>query len=522
VDTGVLLRGATQASADAPADRVAISLEDESSWTYRELEDYANGAANALAELGVGRGDRVGLFLYNSLEYVGLYFAITRLGAVAVRLNWRLAGEELEYAIEDSGCSVLCVHDALLDSIAPIRERLGVRTYLGFSYEGAGFPDWITDSACVERASSAPPSAPVPAGEDRAMIMYTSGTTGRPKGAVWTHSATVSFAAMQQLAWGYGEDTVAMTTGPLFHVGSFEDFVLPTLLARGHAVISRSRGFTVERVLELWERLGVTDGALQPTMIYDMLRSPALNPARLRLKRLYTGGTNVEQWALDRLGRELGGLDIIALYGLTEGGAISTWGKLGPADFVGNVVGVPLPLTELRLAGEDGSGAADGEQGEVWVRSASSSREYWNKPEASAEAFVDGWCRTGDLGRMVEGRLHITGRSKDMIKSGGENVYPIEVENVLLGHPGVAEVAVIGVPDVTYHEAVCAVVVPSEGGGVEAEELVAYCRRRLAGYKKPRYVVAVEDLPRTVTGKVRKQELRERYEHIETERGTHE
>jgi acyl-CoA synthetase (AMP-forming)/AMP-acid ligase II len=519
VDTGVLLRGATRALADTLPDRVAISLEDEASWTYRELEEYANRAANALSGLGVCRGDRVGLFLYNSLEYVGLYFAITRLGAIAVRLNWRLASEELEYAIEDSGCSVVCVHDALLPEIEPIRDRLDVRTFLGFSYDGADFPAWITDSRCVDESPSTAPSAPTPGGEERAMIMYTSGTTGRPKGAVWTHAATVSFAAMQQLAWDYGPETVTMTTGPLFHVGSFEDLVLPTLLARGRAIVTRSRGFTIERVLELWEKLAVTDGALQPTMIYDMLRSPALSPARLRLQRLYTGGTNVEQWALDRLGSELGDLEIVALYGLTEGGAISTWGKLGPEDFVGNVVGVPLPLSELRLARDDGTEVAGGEEGEVWVRSASSSREYWNKPQASAETFVDGWCRTGDLGRMVEGRLHITGRSKDMIKSGGENVYPVEVENVLLEHPAVAEVAVIGVPDTTYHEAVCAVVVPSRLGEVDAGELVAYCRDRLAGYKKPRYVVAVEDLPRTVTGKVRKQELRERFEYIEKERG---
>ena len=517
MDTGVLLRGATRAYADTLPDRVALSLEDGTSWTYRELGEYSNRAANALAELGVGRGDRVGLFLYNSLEYIGLYFAITRLGAIAVRLNWRLTSEELEYAIEDSGCSLICLHDALLAAIGPIRERLGVRTFVGFSYDGEDFPGWVTDSGRVEASSSEPPDAPTPAGEERAMIMYTSGTTGRPKGAVWTHAATVSFAAMQQLAWGYGPDTVAMTTGPLFHVGSFEDLVLPTLLARGRAVITRSRGFTIERVLDLWEKLAVTDGALQPTMIYDMLRSPALSPARLHLRRLYTGGTNVEQWALDRLGSEFGGLEIVALYGLTEGGAISTWGKLGPRDFVGNVVGVPLPLTELRLAGEDGSAVATGEEGEVWVRSASSSREYWNKPEASAETFVDGWCRTGDLGRLVEGRLHITGRSKDMIKSGGENVYPVEVENVLLEHPAVAEVAVIGVPDTTYHEAVCAVVVPSRAGEMDVGELVTYCRDRLAGYKKPRYVVSVEDLPRTVTGKVRKQELRERYEYIEKE-----
>jgi fatty-acyl-CoA synthase len=519
MDTGLLLRGATQPLSDGSPDRVALSLEDEASWTYRELEDYANRVANALAELGVGRGDRVGLFLYNSLEYIGLYFGITRLGAIAVRLNWRLSSSELEYAIQDSGCSALCVHDALLSGIESIRDRLGVRTFLGFSYDGTGLPDWVSDSRRIAESAVSPPSAPTPCGEERAMIMYTSGTTGRPKGAVWTHAATVGFAAMQQLAWRYGPETVTLTTGPLFHVGSFEDLILPTLLARGHAIITRSGGFTIERVLDLWEKLAVTDGALQPVMLYDMLRSPAFNPERLRLRRLYTGGTNVEQWALDRLATDVGDLEVVALYGLTEGGAISTWAKLGPDDFVGNVVGVALPLTEVRLVGDDGAVVDDGEEGEVWVRSPSSSREYWNKPQATAETFVDGWCKTGDLGRMVVGRLHITGRKKDMIKSGGENVYPIEVENVLLEHPTVAEVAVIGVPDTAYQETVCAVVVPNDGAELDADELIAHCRDRLASFKKPRYVVSVEELPRTVTGKVRKQELRDRYERIEQERG---
>jgi fatty-acyl-CoA synthase len=514
VDTGLLLRGAVQPLGDGAADRPALSLEDVATWSYRELDAYANRAANALLGLGVRPGDRVGLMLLNSLEYVGLYFGITRIGAIAVRLNWRLAGEELVYAIEDSGCSVLCVHDTLVADVEPLRERLSVATYVGIAYDDTPLPAWLLGPETVRDAPDAPPPVTTPTGDERAMIMYTSGTTGRPKGAVWTHAGTVAFATMQQTAFGLDRDTVAMSTGPLFHVGSFEDIVTATLLARGHAILTRSRDFEIDRLLGLLERLGVSDALLQPTMIYDVLRSPRLDPSMLRrLRRLYTGGTNIHEWALEQLARDLPALDIVALYGLTEGGAISTWATLDQRDSVGNVVGVPLPLTEVRVVRDDPAAgdAGDDEEGEVWVRSASSSREYWGKPEATAETFVDGWCRTGDAGRIEAGRLVITGRKKDMIKSGGENIYPVEVENVLMRHPSVAEVSVIGVPDVKYQETVCAVVVAQAGAEVVAEELVAFCRLHLASYKKPRHVVVVADLPRTITGKVRKHVLREAY-----------
>jgi fatty-acyl-CoA synthase len=513
LDIGSLIRGALQPlGEDKAATRTALSIEDGESLTYLELHERVNRYANALLDLGIERGDRVGMLLFNSLEYVGLYLATCRIGAIAVRLNWRLAADELGYAISDSGCRALCLDAELAAGIEDIRGELPSSIYVVRAGPGGGVPEWAIDHDVLLRHEPAEPPVPTPAAEDPAMIMYTSGTTGHPKGAVWTHGNAVAFALMQQSLWGFDRETVSLSSGPLFHVGSFEDLILPTLLSRGRAILMRSRNFEIERLMNLLEGLGVTEALLQPTMIYELLRLPAFADADVgSLRRIMTGGANVQPWALDGLAERLPETEILALYGLTEGGAISTYMSVGNGGGPRESVGMPLPLTEIRVVLDDGSEAGEGVDGEIWVRSPSSSSRYWNKPEASAETFVDGWCRTGDQGQVREGLLYVTGRKKDMIRSAGENIYPVEVENVLLEHPSIADAAVVAVPDERFLEAVCAVVVPVAGAELEPEEVVGFCRTRLAGYKKPRHVVFVAELPRTPTGKVRKQDLRDRY-----------
>jgi fatty-acyl-CoA synthase len=522
MDIGLLIRDALGGGREGTAAELpALSLEDGPTWTYAELNAYANRCANALLGLGIGPGDRVGALLYNSLEYLGFYFGAARVGAVVVRLNWRLAAAELRFAIEDAGCRALVVHDRLAaeltDDVTAGVEHLVYLPYEDGEDEGAVEPPpGAHGEELFAAASTDEPEVAPPDSGDRLMIMYTSGTSGRPKGAVWTHGNSLAYAAMQATAYGFDAGSVAMTTGPLFHVGSLENLLLAALLVKGHGVLTRSGGFDSGRVLTAMERRGVTDALLQTSVLYDALRSGAIGARDLgAMRMLYTGGTDVERWALDALAEQAPGVAVSTLYGLTEGGACSTREVLDRDRLEEGSVGWPLPLTEVRIRREDGGDAAVDEAGEVCVRSGSSAREYWNKPEASAETFAGGWCRTGDLGRLrPDGRLQITGRLKDMIRSGGENIYPVEIENAVMELDAVIEVAVIAVPDEKYGETVCAVVVLADGAELSAEELVAHCRERLASYKKPRHVVFVDELPRSHTGKVEKAALREAYAHL--------
>ncbi len=517
MDIGLLIRDALGVRREGWAgDRSALSLEDGPTWTYAELNAYANRCANALLGLGIGSGDRVGALLYNSLEYLGFYFGAARIGAVVVRLNWRLAPAEVRFAIDDAGCRALVVHDRLAADL-PVAVTAGVEHLICLPYEdGVEAPAEAFTEEFIAAADPGEPDVAPPDAGDRLMIMYTSGTSGRPKGAVWTHGNSLAYAAMQVTAYDFDRTSVAMTTGPLFHVGSLENLLLAALMVKGHGVLIRSGGFDSARVLGAMEARGVTDALLQTSLLYDALRSGAIGARSLGpMRMLYTGGTDVAQWALDALAEQLPGVAVSTLYGLTEGGAVSTREVLDRDDLEEGSVGYPMPLTEVRVRREDGTDAEADEVGEICVRSGSSAREYWNKPEASAETFAGGWCRTGDLGRLrADGRLQITGRLKDMIRSGGENIYPVEIENVLMALGEVADAAVIAVPDAKYGEAVCAVVVLEPGAVLGADAVVERCRQELASYKKPRHVVFLDELPRSHTGKVEKAALREAYRDL--------
>jgi fatty-acyl-CoA synthase len=513
MDVGYLTRRITGNSKTLDASRCAVKLESEESWTYEELHRVSNAYGNALRQLGVRKGDRVGILLYNCLEYWALYFAAAKIGAIAVRLNFRLTSQEFEYVLNDSGTTVLCFHSSLADRIDPIRDSVNVREYICLPFDGQPSPTW---AASWERLTSGDDSDITDVSidsSDPVMLMYTSGTTGRPKGALWSHENTLWFSAMQVMKWHLHSETVCMTTGPLYHVGAMEDLALAALLTGGTAVITRSGGFNMERVLSTIEKEGVTDCFLFPFMIYEMLNSPNLADYTLAsLKRIYSGGDPVMPWAIEQLHKRFPHVGLVQVYGLTEGTPIAAC--LDPADVrkKGHTVGKPMPLTEIKVVDDQGRSVAVGEAGEICIKSPVVSKGYWQKPEANAVTFVDGWCHTGDLGIIdSDGYLLIAGRKKDMIRSGGENIYPVEIEDVLIRHPAVKDVAVIGIPDPKYIETVCAVIVPKQGMVVTEEEIVEYTTQRLASYKKPRKVVFVNELPRTPSGKIQKFVLREAY-----------
>ncbi|MCF8565477.1 acyl--CoA ligase [Alicyclobacillus tolerans] len=559
MDIGYVLRRTTSELSDTSPCTPALLLENDEEWSFGDLRREAANYARALQSLGVNKGDRVGMLLYNCLEYYALYFAIVQLGAIAVRINFRLKSEELKYIISNAACKVLCLHSELADEVAYIRDSLPVEYYIAGSVSRRG----ENSATAIQGAETGPASAGseaervwalpwsvlengglddadgrsgrVPAVgqgnagdrvgdkdtheiepidltlDDPAMLMYTSGTTGLPKGALWTHGNTLWFASMQIAKWNFDTSTVIFPTGPQYHVGALEDLALPTLAVGGRVVILRSGHFNMENVLSIIEKRRVTHTLLFPNMIYELINLPTIGSYDLSsLKVIYTGGDPLSEVAIETLLKKLPSVQLMQMYGLTEGTPIATCLDGEFALQHPESAGRPLPFTEIKVVGEDGQPVNKGAVGEIYIHSPAVAKEYWRNPKATAETFQNGWCSTGDLGRITDdGFLVVTGRKKDMIRSGGENIYATEIENVIARHPKVREVAVIGVPHPKYLETVCAVVVLHNGEVMTEDELIDFCRDKLAGYKRPRHVRFVEKFPRTPSSKIQKFILRE-------------
>ena len=460
------------------------------------------------------KGDRVAVLLRNSTDYIALFLAVARAGAMSVRLNWRLTAPEIEFALTDSGSTVLIFDDEFADRVVPIRGRIPVRHYVVHGQATAA--DWATPFGEFANQPADPGGFPEMTLDDPATLMYTSGTTGRPKGAVLTHGNELWIGSIAVQRWGVDQFAVAQTSGPLFHAGGFEALLLPAMVSHGTAITFPSGGFDLGTFLDTGTGADTTHMLLYSFMLADLLRMPDLEqrvPASL--KRIVTGGDTVMPWVYEEFERRLPGIEIFQSYGLTEGGAISAsldhWDAKGHESSVGR----PQAMTEVKITRLDGSIADVEEVGEICVRSPGVSPGYWQLPEVNEVAFAGGWCRTGDLGRVdKEGFLYLAGRSKDMYRSGGENVYPAEIEKVLTAHDDIADAAVIGVPDPKFVEVGAAVIVAKAGRTVDPEVVRAYCADRLAKFKTPRYFIVVNELPRNANGKVVKTTLRAQYAGI--------
>lgn len=490
---------------DAPA----LACGSEPPISYRELREREMRIANALRRAGIARGDCVALLMLNGNDYVAYYLAIARLGAISVRLNWRLTARELAFQVGDSGARLLVADADVADT--------------GFA-GSLGDAGGSLDHVVVRGACDAPGTVPERdflAGDvvdieacgsldDPVSIMYTSGTTGLPKGAVWTHANTLWFAAMQAMRWGMGPETVTMSPGPLFHAGGLEVLTIPALFSHGTAVTFPSRGVAVPAIIDAMRTHRVTQAMFYSFMAEELSQVPDLRERLPReLRCINAGGDIFGDVMLRKLKGLLPGVRFVQQYGLTEGGAIATVLDDEFTSEFPQSVGTPMPLAELKVTDADGGILPAGTVGEVWVRSPAVSLGYWNRPDANAETFVDGWCRTGDLGTLSSrGFLTIKGRAKDMIRSGGENIYPAEIEKHIREFAGVREAAIVGVADERYGEVGCCYL--ETEGEIDLDALREHCLARFAKYKVPRYFVVSDSLPRTSTGRVRKVELRER------------
>ena len=487
-------------------DVVAVRQADRS-LTYAELDERSSRLAQALRATGAGPGSRVAYLDRSAPEVVELLFAAAKVGAVLVPVNWRLAVPELRVVLEDARSPLLVVGSEFEEAAAEVVAAMTAPprvVRVAADYEG-----WL---------HAHEPRDPGFRGEagDVVLQLYTSGTTGVPKGVLTTHRNLAACAETSPY-WQFDSETVSATPLPMFHIGGIGWTFLG--LWNGATTIL-VRDFVPDVVLELLERERVTNAIFVPTMLQMLTAAPGAAARDYSALRSITYGASPITTRVLKAALRTFRCALYGVYGLTEstGGVVQLEPEDheadGPREHLLRSVGRPLPWVELRVVDPaSGTERASGEVGEVWLRAPNVTPGYFERPEETAAALTaDGWLRTGDGGYVDEsGYLFLTDRIKDMIVSGGENVYPVEVEEALAAHPGVLDVAVIGVPDDRWVEAVSAVVVRRPGWEVTAEELVALARERLAGYKIPRSIEFVDDLPRTPSGKVLKRELRERH-----------
>jgi acyl-CoA synthetase (AMP-forming)/AMP-acid ligase II len=497
--------------------RAAVSCRDRR-YTFAEVNRLANRIAHALLARGAAKGQRVAYLSKNSAEYASVQFGIAKTGAASVPINFRLAVPELDYILSDSEPSLLIYESDCAPTVREIAAPRRGLTTLELPSSGPGdvvsATPWLADTPEDEPEVAVDES-------DLLFVIYTSGTTGRPKGAMLTHRNMLWSNHAYALEFLLRPEDVGLHPMPLFHAGGGGIFI-GSLFSGCRAVVVRD--FEPADVLSLLERERVTFAILVPAMIIRLLEHPDVATRDFSTLRLIMYGA--APMPLDRLRRAMDvfGCQFINSYGQTEASPAITflrpqehrphdgpvWGRrLGS-------VGRETFNVEVRIVNDAGKDVQQGEVGEIEVRGNNVMAGYWRQPEATAATIRGGWLRTGDLATVDEdGYVYLAGRKKELIISGGENIYPAEVEQALFAHPAVLEVAVFSLPDDAWGERVAAAIVVRPGYSLTEDGVTEFCRSRLAGYKRPRTVCFVEALPRNATGKVLKHILREQFDPTE-------
>ncbi len=489
-------------------DRVAMHFEGRET-SYADFERDANRTGHALTAAGIGKGERVAYLARSSDLFARCFLGAAKVGAVMVPVNWRLAPPEIAFILKDAEVRVLFVSRDYAALIREIRDQLPDLA-LVIALDPSE-PDWpVYDRWIAAQPNSVPPVEV--AGADDLIQLYTSGTTGNPKGARLVHDGFLSVLDTQEgTSMGrWTPDDVCIVMAPLFHVGGIGQTIL-CLGCGGKAVILAE--FDAGRVLETIAQQRITKVFAVPAMILFLMQHPKGPETDYSSLDLVLYGASPIPLDLLRAAVGRWGCQFIGLYGMTEAHGSVT--ALPPEEHDPDnparmrSVGKPLGDFEIKVVGGDGNELPAMEVGEILIRGPKIMPGYWNLPEATASAIRDGWFHSGDAGYFdAEGYLYIHDRVKDMIVSGGENVYPAEVESALFSHDAVADVAVIGVPDPRWGEAVKAIVVTKDGAAVSADDLIGHARARIAGYKVPKSIDFADALPRNPSGKILKRELR--------------
>ncbi|MFM9376804.1 class I adenylate-forming enzyme family protein [Gordonia sp. VNK21] len=461
--------------------------------TYDGFLKRVGAAADELLELGVRPGDRVALLLLNSIDYAVAYFATAATGATAVLVNARLTLDEITHVLSDSGAKVTVTQPELLDRVPGADGTVALASDLGRArLDVTPFEQW----AGLRRTAS-----------DVANILYTSGTTGKPKGAMQTHGNLMANFATVREQFGLTRDDVALIAAPLFHATAINSQLIPFIGLGARCVLVPT--FDRAAVPAVMRDNRVTLFAGVGAMVELLALDPAFGQAAFPdLRQVVLGGSPVGESTLRVLDERLPNVDVANVWGMTEATSIVTVAHRTDLTRRRWTAGRAVPGVELQVWDEVGNKLPPSSVGELVVRGPVVTAGYWGRPEATAETFVDGWLRTGDVGRVdAEGFVQVLDRLKDMIIRGGENIYSVEVESVLSAHPDIAEVAVVGLPDPVFGERVCAVVVRVAGSAVSIEQIRDFARTRLADYKIPAEVRFLDALPRNASGKVLKGEL---------------
>lgn len=475
--------------------------------TYQDLRDGSRRVSNGLLEAGIAARDRVAITSRNRIPYFEVEFGVSGAAAILVAMSWRLSPHERVRLLQRSAARVIFADPDFVQPLASARAAGELPDLIQIvSFGACPEADLTYDDFCAGAATDVP--AVEPAGmSDIHEIIYTSGTTGEPKGVMWSHGTVMWNNCQQIVDFGLCADDSNYVALDLNYIGGRHDFTLALLQQGGTVHLRTSGGFDAAEVLRYVADHGITRVLWVPTMLHDILEQDdllaELDTSRLRM--IMCGGAPLSHETITRAQQAFPHTDFVQVFGLTEGGGTPTFvPKHRLKDKVGSA-GLPSMFNEVRIMREDRTPCPPGEVGEIQIRGPAVTPGYWGNPEASASLVEDGWLHTGDLGRLdEEGFLYVAGRAKDVIISGGMNIFPADVEHVIAQHPAVDLVSVVGLPDERWGESVCAAVRLRPGQSASPEEIIGHCREHLASYKKPTSVVFVDEFPMTTSGKVRK------------------
>ena len=484
----------------------------ERAMTFRDWNARACRLANALGGLGLVKGDRVAILAYNRVEWAEIFAATAKAGLIAVPVNFRLVGREISYLIEDAGAAAVIVEDGLLGSLEEVRTDLAVPAgnLIRIASHGrageacpAGYRDY---EDLIAMAADREPAQPVLA-SDPWTLMYTSGTTGRPKGVLRSHKAATHLSLVTDIELGVHREDSALLVMPMCHANSLNFFAAFTYLGGEVSIYSR-RSFDPEHCVRTLAEGGSTFTSLVPTHYTMMLGLPVAVWGKYDLSRvakLMISSAPARQDTKRAVMEMFRNSGLFELYGSSEAGWVTMLHPHEQFTKLGSIGRECVGGAPIRLLDGGGNEVADGEAGELYSSNAHTFDRYWNLPEKTRDAFRGEYCTVGDMARRdPDGYIHLVDRKSNMIISGGENIYPAEVEAVLGAHPAVQDVAVIGLPDEKWGERVHAVIIPHDGAALGEGELLAWSRERIAGYKRPRSFsfLREEEVPRTATGKI--------------------